>query len=149
MNLKRIILTWWTIMGLMVLKLHHFLFQSSPYSNWPWSVSAAQIEDNKIRGVIVQQNLNMPRKEICCALCSQSGKWRVLNFLTELPHTVKLSTLSLTGCSQAPFCFCGTTELMLIQGESWGYESQVDSSLKWSCTSVIGIRRKANINLCW
>lgn len=142
MNLKRIILTW-TIMGLMVLKYHHFLFQSCPYSNWPQSVPAAQIEDYKTTGVIMQQNLNMPQKEICCALCW--GKWQVLNFLTELPCTGKLSTLPLTGCSQAPFCFCGTRKAMLIQGETWVCES----SLKWSCTSLIGRKTKANINLCW
>lgn len=53
----------------MVLKHHRFLFQTSPYSNWPQSVSAAQIDDNKTRGVIMQQNLNTSQKEICRALC--------------------------------------------------------------------------------
>lgn len=97
-------------MRLMVLKLHHFLFQSCPYSNWPESVSAAQIEDYKTRGVIMQQIFNMPQKEIVVLCALKSGNRRALNFLTELPCIGELSTLPLTGCSQAPFCFCGTRE---------------------------------------
>lgn len=123
-------------MELMALKLHHFLFQSSPYSNWPQSVSTAQIEDFKTKAIIIRENLNMPLKEICCALCSQIRN----SWIFSLSYTGKLNTLLVL---QAPFCFCGTREVMLIQGESWECESQVDSSLKWSCTSLIGIKNKS------